>query len=67
MVNPILPVAIEVGQLISARRLKTKGIVTLDPSRILISGKMRVICLDKTGTITRDDMSYLGVDFWSGR
>ena len=42
------------------KRLKTKGIVSLQPKRIMISGKVRVYAFDKTGTLTKDGLDFLG-------
>jgi magnesium-transporting ATPase (P-type) len=42
------------------KRLKTRGIVSLQPKRIMISGKVRVYAFDKTGTLTKDGLDFLG-------
>ena len=42
------------------KRLKTRGIVSLQPKRIMISGKTRVQCFDKTGTLTKDGLEFVG-------
>lgn len=42
------------------KRLKAKGIVSLQPKRIMISGKVRVYAFDKTGTLTKDGLDFLG-------
>lgn len=42
------------------KRLKSKGIVSLQPKRIMISGKVRVYAFDKTGTLTKDGLDFLG-------
>lgn len=62
--NPILPVSLVAGQIKSALRLRHNGIITLDPSRVPICGKMRILCLDKTGTLTKDRMTCKDVEFW---
>ncbi|KAI5068182.1 hypothetical protein GOP47_0017102 [Adiantum capillus-veneris] len=61
IMSPLLPVALEVGQLQAVERLKTCGIFSLNPSRIAIAGKIRVFCFDKTGTLTKEGLDFIGV------
>ncbi|KAH7415779.1 hypothetical protein KP509_14G060200 [Ceratopteris richardii] len=61
VMSPLLPVALEVGQLQAVERLKKRGIFTLNPSRIAIAGKIRIFCFDKTGTLTKEGLDFVGV------
>ena len=73
--SPLLPIALVVGQTMSSKRLKDVGVCwyvllqpqrlsasvySLDPKRIAISGKIRVYCWDKTGTLTKSGLDFLG-------
>jgi hypothetical protein len=63
-VSPLLPIALVVGQTMAAGRLREVGVFCLNPSRIAISGKIRVCCFDKTGTLTKVRIlrsSYRGI------
>ena len=60
ILSPLLPVALEVGQIQAMKRLKGHGVFCLQPKRIMISGKVRVYCFDKTGTLTKDGLDFLG-------
>ena len=60
ILSPILPVALNVGQMNAANRLKQKGISCLNAKRISISGKIRCFCFDKTGTLTKDGLVRAG-------
>ncbi|MCO5602078.1 hypothetical protein L7F22_056205 [Adiantum nelumboides] len=61
IMSPLLPVALEVGQLQAVERLKKCGIFSLNPSRIAIAGKITVFCFDKTGTLTKEGLDFIGV------
>eukprot|EP00249_Psilotum_nudum_P025155 c29394_g1_i2 orf=541-4356(-) len=61
IMSPLLPVALEVGQLHAVERLKKRGIYCLNPKRIAIVGKIRVFCFDKTGTLTKEGLDFLGI------
>eukprot|EP00658_Telonema_sp_P-2_P012704 TRINITY_DN14834_c0_g1_i2.p1 TRINITY_DN14834_c0_g1~~TRINITY_DN14834_c0_g1_i2.p1 ORF type:complete len:1308 (+),score=380.72 TRINITY_DN14834_c0_g1_i2:208-4131(+) len=61
IVSPLLPIALVVGQTMASQRLKALGVFCLDPKRIAISGKIRVFAFDKTGTITKEGLDFLGV------
>ncbi|KAJ2779378.1 hypothetical protein H4R18_004046 [Coemansia javaensis] len=60
LVNPLLPAALVMGQTVAAARLKEKRIRCVDLSRIVLAGKVSVLCLDKTGTLTRDKIEFYG-------
>lgn len=59
--NPLLPVALVAGNAVGSSRLFTKGVFCVDPKRISIAGKVRLAVFDKTGTITKDGLDFLGV------
>lgn len=67
--NPLVPVAIVWAQSVASHWLRTdlKGleenakIKCLVPPRISVAGKTHVIVFDKTGTITKDGMDFMGV------
>ncbi|XP_063932470.1 polyamine-transporting ATPase 13A3-like isoform X1 [Zophobas morio] len=70
VLTPLLPVALKVGQIRSSQRLKKAGVLTLDPSRIAICGKIKCFCFDKTGTLTMENLTFLGVqsrEFYEGK
>lgn len=58
--SPLLPLALVVGQTVSANRLQEIGVRCINPKRIAISAKIRVYCFDKTGTLTKDGLDFLG-------
>ncbi|KAL3676686.1 hypothetical protein R1sor_026634 [Riccia sorocarpa] len=60
ILNPLLPVALEIGQLQAVQRLKARGIFCLNPKRIAIAGKIRIFCFDKTGTLTLEGLDFTG-------
>lgn len=59
--NPLLPVSITLGQTVGSNRLKdTEGVKCLSPQRLPIAGKVHVMVMDKTGTITKEGMDFRG-------
>eukprot|EP00917_Polyrhabdina_sp_WS-2016_P005835 GHVP01013059.1.p1 GENE.GHVP01013059.1~~GHVP01013059.1.p1 ORF type:complete len:1072 (-),score=147.79 GHVP01013059.1:3680-6895(-) len=55
------PLFISISQAKSSKRLEeTKSVYTLSHPRIPIAGKIRVMCWDKTGTLTRDGIDFVG-------
>jgi len=62
VLSPLLPVSLQVGQTMSARRLIKQGVFCVNPKRIAICGKVRVACFDKTGTITKEGLDFVGVE-----
>ncbi|KAJ2358833.1 hypothetical protein GGF43_000550 [Coemansia sp. RSA 2618] len=70
LLSPLLPAALVIGQSVAATRLRKKQIYCVDPQRIMTAGKVQVLCADKTGTLTRDNLEYYGgrcIDAASGR
>eukprot|EP00112_Aurelia_sp_Birch-Aquarium-sp1_P002091 Seg1227.9 transcript_id=Seg1227.9/GoldUCD/mRNA.D3Y31 product="putative cation-transporting ATPase 13A3" protein_id=Seg1227.9/GoldUCD/D3Y31 len=59
-VPPALPAAMTVGTIYALQRLKKVKIYCTSPSRINISGKIKLFCFDKTGTLTEDGLDYYG-------
>ncbi|XP_047019982.1 polyamine-transporting ATPase 13A3 isoform X2 [Helicoverpa armigera] len=60
VVPPALPAAMTAGIVYSQNRLRKNRIFCVSPPRIVICGKLQVMCFDKTGTLTED-----GLDFYS--
>jgi cation-transporting ATPase 13A3/4/5 len=58
---PLLPVSLVIGHTKSANRLKTKGILCVEPKRIAISGKIHAFMFDKTGTLTKQGLDFIGI------
>jgi predicted P-type ATPase len=59
--SPAIPLALVVGQISSAKRLiENCNIDVKDPNRIALGGKVKTVCFDKTGTITKDYLDYIG-------
>ncbi|KAH9540758.1 hypothetical protein CY35_14G023000 [Sphagnum magellanicum] len=61
IMSPLLPVALEVGELHAVERLKAQRIFCLNPKRIAIAGKIRLFCFDKTGTLTKEGLDFIGI------
>ena len=55
-VPPTLPAAMTIGTTFSLMRLRKKGIFCISPPRVNVSGRIRVMVLDKTGTLTEDGL-----------
>ncbi|XP_065653337.1 polyamine-transporting ATPase 13A3-like isoform X2 [Hydra vulgaris] len=56
-----LPATMTVGLLNAARRLKDNDIFCVDPNRINVCGKVKLVVFDKTGTLTEDQLTVSGV------
>eukprot|EP00971_Amphidinium_carterae_P215390 4274745-Amphidinium_carterae.1 len=53
--NPNLPVSLAIAQSVSAHRMASSvGVKCLAPPKVPIAGKVHVMVMDKTGTITKD-------------
>ncbi|CAH2075248.1 unnamed protein product, partial [Iphiclides podalirius] len=70
VVPPALPAAMTAGIVYSQQRLRRNQIFCVSPPRIIICGKLQVMCFDKTGTLTEDGLdlyavipSYVGEKF----
>lgn len=59
-VPPTLPAAMTIGTTFSLYRLKKKGIFCISPPRVNVSGRVNVMVLDKTGTLTEDGLQVYG-------
>ena len=59
-VPPTLPAAMTIGTTFSLYRLKKKGIYCISPPRVNVSGRVNVMVLDKTGTLTEDGLQVCG-------
>ena len=51
-VPPGLPASMSVGIAYSINRLKSSGIYCISPDKIILGGRVNLICFDKTGTLT---------------
>jgi cation-transporting ATPase 13A3/4/5 len=60
-VPPALPAALHVGISFSINRLKRKQIYCIAPSKVVIGGRVDLICFDKTGTLTEDAVLVKGI------
>jgi cation-transporting P-type ATPase I len=61
-----LPLLSSVAQLSSARRLARHGILVRNPRAIEALGRVQVMCVDKTGTVTEGRLSLMAVAFLDG-
>ncbi|KAM9687024.1 polyamine-transporting ATPase 13A2 isoform 1-T1 [Trichechus inunguis] len=61
VVPPALPAAMTVCTLYAQNRLQKQGIFCIHPPRIILGGKLRLVCFDKTGTLTEDGLDVMGV------
>lgn len=59
-VPPTLPAAMTIGTTFSLWRLKKKLIYCISPPRMNVSGRVNVMVLDKTGTLTEDGLQVYG-------
>ncbi|CAK9295975.1 unnamed protein product [Gordionus sp. m RMFG-2023] len=60
-VSPALPISMAVGVIYAQSRLKKLGVFCISPKTINIVASLNLICFDKTGTITMEDLDMLGV------
>ncbi|KAJ1605248.1 putative transmembrane domain-containing P-type ATPase3 [Cryptosporidium canis] len=50
------------AQNVSSKRLfKNFKVKALIPTRIMLAGKLRIVCFDKTGTLTNDHLDFIGM------
>ncbi|XP_049865896.1 polyamine-transporting ATPase 13A3-like isoform X2 [Pectinophora gossypiella] len=61
VVPPALPAAMTAGIVYSQQRLRRNKIFCVSPPRIIICGKLQVMCFDKTGTLTEDGLDLYAV------
>jgi cation-transporting ATPase 13A3/4/5 len=59
-VPPTLPAAMTIGTSFSLWRLRRKNIFCISPPRVNVSGRVNVMVLDKTGTLTEDGLQVYG-------
>ncbi|KAL7067525.1 E1-E2 ATPase family protein [Cryptosporidium serpentis] len=64
-INVVYPLYLTVlytlSQNISAWRLKRNNINVLVPTRLMMAGKLRIVCFDKTGTLTSEHLEFIGI------
>ncbi|KAI9144956.1 hypothetical protein BKA69DRAFT_1052263 [Paraphysoderma sedebokerense] len=61
IIPPALPATMSVGTSFAISRLRRSEIFCISPSRVIISGKVNIMCFDKTGTLTEEGLDVLGV------
>eukprot|EP00921_Rhytidocystis_pertsovi_P007168 GHVQ01012052.1.p1 GENE.GHVQ01012052.1~~GHVQ01012052.1.p1 ORF type:complete len:1089 (+),score=154.81 GHVQ01012052.1:1725-4991(+) len=61
VISPLIPALFIWGEAKAARRLKEKQTFCVDLHRIMVAGKVKIFCFDKTGTITREGLDFYGV------
>eukprot|EP00923_Selenidium_pygospionis_P031067 GHVN01055186.1.p1 GENE.GHVN01055186.1~~GHVN01055186.1.p1 ORF type:complete len:1432 (+),score=262.64 GHVN01055186.1:299-4594(+) len=61
IMSPLIPASFVNNQAIGARRLARKQIYCQNIGRIYACGKIKVMCFDKTGTMTGEGLEYHGV------
>ena len=60
-VPPVLPLCMTIGMEFSLTRLKNQKIFCINPTKINVSGRVKVCCFDKTGTLTEDSLQLSGL------
>lgn len=60
-VPPALPVAMTTGMSFAVARLKKTKIFCISPNRVNVAGMIKLMCFDKTGTITTEGLDLYGV------
>lgn len=61
VVPPALPATLTIGTNFALTRLRKKQIFCISPQRVIVGGKLDIVCFDKTGTLTEDGLDVLGV------
>ena len=61
IIPPALPATMSVGLLYALRRLRRQDIFCIDPNRVNVCGKVKLVVFDKTGTLTEDHLTVSGV------
>ena len=61
VVPPALPAALTAGLIYSQERLSYAGVICLSPPRINLAGRVNLVALDKTGTMTKSDLRLCGL------
>jgi cation-transporting ATPase 13A3/4/5 len=65
--NPLLPVSITFAHTVGSEKLnEVEGVHCLSPQRLPIAGKVQVMVMDKTGTITKEGMEFRGAHISEG-
>ncbi|ORX77383.1 hypothetical protein BCR32DRAFT_295634 [Anaeromyces robustus] len=61
VVPPALPATMSIGTSFAISQLKKLKIFCISPNRVIVGGKLNLICFDKTGTLTENGLCVLGV------
>ena len=59
-VPPSLPTCLGIGISFAIARLRNSEIICVNRDKVNTAGKVNMICLDKTGTLTEDDLDIYG-------
>lgn len=59
-IPPTLPTAMSVGIGFAIQRLHSITIRCSNPQKILVGGEVETVCFEKTGTLTKKDMTVMG-------
>jgi cation-transporting ATPase 13A2 len=59
-IPPTLPTAMSVGIGFAIQRLSEIGIKCTLPQKILVGGQVETVCFEKTGTLTKKEVSVVG-------
>ncbi len=61
-VPPALPTAMSSGVAFAISRLRVKQIFCIQPNRLNLAGHINWVVFDKTGTITEEGLTAMGVE-----
>eukprot|EP00921_Rhytidocystis_pertsovi_P007149 GHVQ01012031.1.p1 GENE.GHVQ01012031.1~~GHVQ01012031.1.p1 ORF type:complete len:1750 (+),score=231.79 GHVQ01012031.1:911-6160(+) len=61
IISPLIPAMFIWGESKAAQRLKSKQTFCVNLHRIVVAGKIKIFCFDKTGTITLEGLDFYGV------
>jgi cation-transporting ATPase 13A2 len=59
-IPPTLPTAMSVGIGFAIQRLSAINMKCTLPQKILVGGHVEIVCFEKTGTLTKKDVSVIG-------
>jgi len=59
-IPPSLPTCLQIGTSLCIARLRKEGIICINRFKVNITGKINVLCLDKTGTLTEENLEIFG-------
>ena len=59
-IPPSLPTCLGIGTSLCIARLRKEGIICINRFKVDITGKINMLCLDKTGTLTEENLEIFG-------